>query len=177
MLSDLHKQFIEPFSGKNNMNLGCGHDYIDGWTNVDLYAENADIQYDATGSWPELDDQYDCVLASHFLEHFDGMELVKIFWEAGRVLRPGGHFIGISPYGSSKHHWSNPFHKQPWFDTTPRFFDKKTYERDHTHQKNTLHDWNIVTIQYMMDRQRTAEEIDKYWNQVAELWFVMKINK
>lgn len=71
------------------LHLACGTDYLDGWLNVDLYAEKVDERFDVA-KIPYPDNTFDEIRAFHIIEHFH--------WHAGndalkewcRVLKPNG---------------------------------------------------------------------------------------
>lgn len=71
------------------LNLGCGDDRRDGYVNVDLRSEVADVVCDVT-DLPFGDGSVDEVLASDIAEHFPRERLPAMFAEWRRVLRPGG---------------------------------------------------------------------------------------
>jgi SAM-dependent methyltransferase len=50
---------------------------------------------------PFDDDTFDCVIANHVLEHVGDVD--RALGEICRVLRPGGHAILQTPYGSKLH--------------------------------------------------------------------------
>ena len=57
--------------GQNNLNLGCGYEYIDGWINVDLYTKS-DIKRDLNKiPWKLGKDRYDEVKMINVMEHLD----------------------------------------------------------------------------------------------------------
>lgn len=70
------------------LNLGSGGDYIDGFVNVDLYAEKADERYDIA-KLPYADNSVDEIRAYHVIEHFDFMQAYDVLKEWHRVLKPG----------------------------------------------------------------------------------------
>lgn len=70
------------------LNLGSGGDYIDGFVNVDLYADRADERYDIA-KLPYADNSVDEIRAYHVVEHFDYMQIHLVLQEWYRVLKPG----------------------------------------------------------------------------------------
>lgn len=71
------------------LHLGCGDDYIQGYVNVDLYAEKVDERFDAL-TIPYPDNTFDEVKAFHIIEHFDWFKGQEALKEWCRVLKPGG---------------------------------------------------------------------------------------
>lgn len=71
------------------LNLGSGGDYIEGYVNVDLYAERADERYDVA-KLPYEDNTIDEIRAFHIIEHFDYMNAYVVLHEWRRVLKVGG---------------------------------------------------------------------------------------
>lgn len=73
-------------------NLGCGKKKWDGWINVDLHSDVADMQCDLRKL--EIDNNSaDAVAAIHVLEHFHAWEAPGLLAEWRRVLKPGGKMI------------------------------------------------------------------------------------
>lgn len=80
------------------INLGCGDDIREGWINVDLYSNTADVQAGILDFVKGLDDDsVDVVLCSHVLEHLPRNRLPMLFKEISRVIKPGGTFKIVSP--------------------------------------------------------------------------------
>lgn len=71
------------------LNLGCGDVRRDGWVNVDLRSDVADVVADVA-ALPFPDGSVDEIWASDIAEHFPRRQLAGLFAEWGRVLRPGG---------------------------------------------------------------------------------------
>jgi len=78
------------------LNLGCGNWKLPGYTGVDLYAPEADIQADVR-SLPFEDNTIDEIYTSHVIEHFDFHEGKKVLKEWQRVLKPGGWLVTECP--------------------------------------------------------------------------------
>lgn len=72
------------------LNLGCGDDRRDGYVNVDLRENVADIVCDVRKLEHWADSEADEILALDILEHFPADQSRAILTEWHRVLRPGG---------------------------------------------------------------------------------------
>ncbi|HLE47617.1 MAG TPA: methyltransferase domain-containing protein [Candidatus Thermoplasmatota archaeon] len=111
------------------VNLGCGTDYREGWTNVDRYAARADERFDLFRMpWPMKDASVDYVLASQFLEHVpprigDEDGLIELLGEVHRVLRPGGLLHVAVPYAGSDNDYNNITHYRHFIPTSLDFLD------------------------------------------------------
>ena len=67
------------------LNLGCGQDYQEGYTNVDIEGE-CDIKHNLNKyPYPFKDESVDFILASHIIEHLD--EPIKFVEECYRILK------------------------------------------------------------------------------------------
>lgn len=75
------------------LNIGCGNDTKDGYTNIDKYNKNADIIAPAN-DLPYDDNSVDEIYSSHLIEHLlPGTEDITTLNEWRRVLKPGGRLI------------------------------------------------------------------------------------
>jgi len=92
------KEVINLFRTKHELlpqlklHLACGHDYTEGYINVDLYApEDAkcDVRFDVI-KLPYPDNSVDEIKAFHIIEHFHFFEIEQVLKEWYRVLKPGG---------------------------------------------------------------------------------------
>jgi hypothetical protein len=73
-------------------NLGCGNKKWDGWINVDLHSDIADIKCDLR-KLEIASDSADAVAAIHVLEHFYEWEVFDVLTEWQRILKPNGKMI------------------------------------------------------------------------------------
>jgi len=73
-------------------NLGCGNKKWDGWINVDLHSDIADIKCDVR-KLEIASDSADAVAAIHVLEHFYEWEAFDVLTEWKRILKPNGKMI------------------------------------------------------------------------------------
>lgn len=71
------------------INLGCGDRRREGWVNVDLRSDVADVVADVS-ALPFPDGSVDEIWASDIAEHFPRERLPAVVGEWRRVLRPGG---------------------------------------------------------------------------------------
>jgi SAM-dependent methyltransferase len=71
---------------------------------------------------------FDCVLGSHIFEHITN--LVPLVEDIHRILKPGGHLIAVTPYGSSDNAWDNPQHVRGFTEHTWLYFDQGMYVGD-----------------------------------------------
>lgn len=69
------------------LNLGCGHDYKEGWINIDIDPDvKVDIRRDIERGLPFDDNSVDEVLMKDFVEHVK--DTVFLFNEVYRVCKP-----------------------------------------------------------------------------------------
>jgi predicted SAM-dependent methyltransferase len=77
------------------LNLGSGHDYRDGWTNVDINPDfNPDVVINLeTPDWDLPTDEYDVVLVDNVFEHIDPRKRPVFLIECHRVCHPDGKVV------------------------------------------------------------------------------------
>ena len=89
-----HKWFFPEIKGQGpaecvRLNLGCGPVYEDGYINIDLHDDTADVKMNVLHlDYP--DNTADEIKASHLLEHFSFEEVPEALKEWRRVLKVGG---------------------------------------------------------------------------------------
>lgn len=114
------------------LNIGSGFtlEKGNGWRNLDYNPESgAEIIHDMRKfPWPLEDNSFDCVQASHVMEHFYGDDVIRVAKEVSRILKVGGYFVVAVPYGSHKTAWHNPHHKQRWDESTIGYLCRSQYE-------------------------------------------------
>ena len=72
------------------LNLGCGDVYFDGWVNIDMESEKADLKHDLRSPLPYDDSSADYIYNEHFIEHLTVTEGLAFLSDCHRVLRKGG---------------------------------------------------------------------------------------
>lgn len=72
------------------LNLGCGDVHLDGWVNIDLDSDKADIRHDLAKPLPYDDNTVDFIYSEHFIEHLTLKQGLALLRECRRVLKPGG---------------------------------------------------------------------------------------
>lgn len=104
------------------LDLGCGLNKREGFIGVDerTFDGKVNVVTDLRKPWPWANDSVDEVVASHFLEHLDGMERVHFVNELYRVLKPGAKAQIITPHWCASRAYGDVTHKWPpvsefWF--------------------------------------------------------------
>jgi SAM-dependent methyltransferase len=96
------------------LNIGCGFNKLDGYVNVDMFAECApDKLWDLNRTpWPFEDDSVDEIVAHHVLEHLgqDVQVFFAIIREIYRVVRHDGRFKVTVPHPMSMAFHADPTH-------------------------------------------------------------------
>jgi len=176
---------LEPYIKGRKLNIGCGKNNLEGWVNVDLY-NDPDLKFDICKPWPLLSSSLDTVHASHVLEHFRDDDLFTIFFEAGRVLEPGGYLLGIVPYGYTTLQMGTPQHKQMFLKETLYNLSSKNFEKtaycSGMGQGLKLQPWKVEAVWFSVQNQWLGidkEELEiaarRYLNVYHEMVFVMKM--
>lgn len=108
------------------INLGCGKDIRDGWTNCDHHPlQGVDVVMDLdTFPWPFKDSSAEHILASHIFEHV--AHPVEFVLECWRVLEPGGVLTVTCPHWKSENAFTDPTHVRFVTDRTFDYWCKGT---------------------------------------------------
>jgi SAM-dependent methyltransferase len=143
---------IAHLMGERKLNLGCGLEREpswNGWVNADINHKVApDEHFDATGSWPFPDEDFDSIYAFCMLHCIPfGAPIFCLFTEAWRVLRPGGWFVGVVPEGPR----GNPMALSIWMQNTPTLLCKASYSGPLAgwEQDYPIMDWSLGGVQPM----------------------------
>jgi SAM-dependent methyltransferase len=84
--------------GPRRLNLGCGHNVLPGWLNVDLEGgRHGKTFMNALRPFPIPDAALDAILCEHLIEHVPAEGGLFLLEEAFRVLKPGGVIRVITP--------------------------------------------------------------------------------
>jgi predicted SAM-dependent methyltransferase len=78
------------------LNLGSGNVRMEGFTNVDLYDETADIHADIA-DLPFIDSSVDEIACIQVVEHIHIAESERVLAEMYRVLKPGAYAVVETP--------------------------------------------------------------------------------
>jgi hypothetical protein len=126
------------------LNLGCGQNPIEGWTNVDWIAgPGVDLVVDLESDYVALEENsVEEVFASHLIEHIkDPLNLMQHLWWA---CPDGAKATFLCPYGSSDDADEDPTHVRRMFINSWAYFAQPTYWRGNTNYRG---DWRPLSIQ------------------------------
>lgn len=109
------------FTAMKKLNLGCGSDIREGWTNLDIAAiDGVDIVHDInTLPLPFGDDEFDYILAQDILEH---LEYIPLLEDLYRILKSGASLEIRVPHFTSRYNFNDPTHKKMFSSKTMDFF-------------------------------------------------------
>jgi len=115
------------------LNMGCGHNKLEGWVNVDLFPECApDVVCDLESlPWPWPDDSVDEVLFNHALEHLgqDTRTFLGMMKELYRVCRNGAEIAINVPHPRHDDFINDPTHVRVITPDMLALFDRKQCDR------------------------------------------------
>lgn len=110
-LSRAASRHFQKLSGKKNLkiHLGCGDDIRAGWVNLDLKLSELSphtnglssdppfINYDLRLGLPLEEDSCSLIYSSHFFEHLEYEDALRLLRDCYRALQPGGVFRACLP--------------------------------------------------------------------------------
>lgn len=84
--------------GPHRLNVGCGHNVLPGWLNVDLEGGRHGTTYmNALRPYPLPENSIDAVLCEHMIEHIPSESAHYLLNQCFRVLKPGSAIRVITP--------------------------------------------------------------------------------
>lgn len=111
------------------LNLGCGHNKLPGWVNVDMFPECApDVLCDLEAlPWPWADDSVDEALFNHSLEHLgqSTRTFLGMMQELYRVCRDGAQIAINVPHPRHDDFLTDPTHVRIVTPGLLSLFDRK----------------------------------------------------
>lgn len=148
--------------GDSRLNLGCGHDQPDGWTNVDVSETvDPDRVVDLNDQpWPWRGNSVERVRAQHVLEHLD--DAVGTLREICRIVEPGGRLHLVYPIGHTAR--EDPTHEQQWSVSTAEWLGG---DPRHGHEldlpletEQTRVEWSLSQSDWL---ERVARACESVW--------------
>ncbi len=113
------------------LNLGCGLDYKEGFTNVDFCVGDSfkfDIKHDLEKfPYPFEDNEFDYILMDNVLEHLE--DTIKVLEELHRISKPNAKIEIYVPHCSGYMAFGNITHKRFFASGTFRTFEKGFWEK------------------------------------------------
>lgn len=123
---DTIDQLLKKKSGIR-LDIGGGAHPQAGYVNMDILPlPEVDIVHDLEEfPWPIPDEAVLSAVASHVLEHISPIKgvFLGVMNELWRVLKPGGQFAFVVPYGVNELYVQDPTHCNPINQTTMYYFD------------------------------------------------------
>jgi len=135
------------------LNVGCGHNIIEGWTNLDWSpADGVDIVFDLEtcrdNPIPLEDDSVDEFLISHVLEHI--VNVLPLMEELYRIATPDAVCYVRVPDGASDTAWEDQTHVRAYHPGSFQYFEQPCY---HIAPYRYSGDWKPETIQVVTKRE------------------------
>jgi len=168
---------LEHSEKKTLLHLGCGHEYMPGWINLDNDPNvRADLMYDlnacAKASLPIRDNCVDGMFMCHVFEHIENT--LDMMSELYRVAKPGTSFVIKLPHGASDDAHEDPTHRRAYFPGSFVYFAQPAYSRA---DYGYLGDWQIKRVRLVVDpgllnsegQDRLMERINTQRNVVQEM--------
>jgi SAM-dependent methyltransferase len=182
------------FFGENNLSIGSSANHSRGpkgqnWINLDMNPKaNPDVLWNLNNlPMPFKDNTFDCVLATHILEHLGKEQWVHVIADIHRILKPGGAMIAVTPHGSSDVALGMAQHKQAFFECTWNTIRAESYTKPDNNgylddEGLPFRNWIFDTCLLIpwpeyMDDPDLAEKVKHGRNYINEMHVIMKAVK
>jgi len=164
-------------SNPRRLNVGCGRNIREGWTNLDMAQLPgvdivANLEQCAEDPLPLDDDSFDEFLLSHVIEHIhQPLPLMQDLW---RIAKPGARLNIHVPHGANDDAWEDPTHVRPYFLSSFGYFSQPFYWRADYGYRG---DWQTEKVTFVLRRtsceglnaSQIFEKINKERNLVLEM--------
>ena len=110
------------------INLGCGHNHLKGFFNIDKFMSNKpEVCCDLEHGLPFKDNSIDEVFAIHVMEHISN--LMGLMKDIHRVCKKKAKCFFVTPYTTSYDACESPFHVRVFNENTWHYFNTKLYQQ------------------------------------------------
>ena len=145
------------------LNLGCGHERLDGYLNVDRVGEPPFVWDLEAFPWPWSDSSADEVRLHHVLEHLGATPPVylRIIQELYRVCRDGARIVITVPHPLHDDYLIDPTHVRPILAESFQLFSKRKCREwvERGVSNSTLALWLDVDLEI----EKVAQTLDPAW--------------
>lgn len=133
------------------LNIGCGFNLLEGWSNLDSQKIPGAIQFDLNDIPKKklsfAENSVDEFLMSHVLEHLPNP--LPIMEELYRIAKPNSEMIIRVPYGSSDDAFEDPTHLRQYFMGSFLYFSQPAYfKADYGYRG----DWQVKRIDLFISK-------------------------
>lgn len=165
------------------LNLGCGFVKKEGFVNIDNNNKcKPNMVRDLTRGLPFNNDVVDFIISEHTFEHFNGEDLIFVFNECHRVLKPHGILEFAVPYGRNS--YIDPTHLQHFQPFSFNFFfipDRNSVGAGvggwFLPLELTFNDAEIRWVFEKIPQEELQKHHDKYFNEENNIYeFGYKVN-
>jgi SAM-dependent methyltransferase len=145
------------------INLGCGKNILQGWSNLDKVAGTgvdiiADLDDCKNSKLPFDSNEIEEFLASHVLEHLHNP--LAFMEELHRIAKPNAQAVFRVPYGSSDDAFEDPTHVRQYFLKSFGFFSQPFYWRaDYGYRGDWLTEKITLLVDAYTHQGKNAEQI------------------
>ncbi len=109
----------------DKLNIGCGHDYREGYVNLDSGKCRADVYHDMNVvPYPFKDNSFIYIFSNHSLEHVRKDRWLDVVGELYRISKPDAVWEIKAPYALSDNFFTDPTHDMPLTTRSFDYFDK-----------------------------------------------------
>jgi len=113
------------------LNLGCGPDYRESWTNVDVGNCKKDIEHNLEDlPLPFNDNEFDRIEMIQTLEHIDKSKFLEFMRELYRISKPKARIHIETPHYTSINAFTDFNHKNIFTEESFGYFDNKHHLRN-----------------------------------------------
>lgn len=122
-------EWVQPFKGGKQVQLGAGRKLIQGFDNIDFPGWDAHSDDHTKWRLPYADETVSEFVSYHTLDHLEPWAVVRVLREIQRCLLVGGTFVNIVPHGDSQLAKECLFHRSRFMvDTFRNIFSERQYD-------------------------------------------------
>jgi len=108
------------------LNLGSGNKYLEGYVNIDIYADKVDVKQDILKYLKSLKaDTVEKIIATNILEHIEKQKFLDVMKECHRVLIKNGELKIVVPHYTNPNAFGDPTHRIQFSCNTFNFFNRE----------------------------------------------------